>query len=290
MRLRPFTLSRLCGLTLALCACDSGDAREPEPRAHEAASPETPETPAMPTPAGAGEASPSAAPEAPRDPASIRAHLEALAPATTRAGHLRFTDPLLGDAVATEVLAARLAAAATLAQERHALAEALHRTGGAWSAAILTQLAVEADPEVRVILVGTLAKAPTADALAGLRLGLDDGDPRVRRAACELAGWAPEAGAAEAERLVAALGDDEAMIRAAAARSLGLLGDAGRFAAVAPGLQDSDAEVRLQSLRALERLDRSRAAGLPEVAALARSGRDPRVQRAAAKLRAEAAP
>ncbi|MCA9660945.1 MAG: HEAT repeat domain-containing protein, partial [Myxococcales bacterium] len=264
---------------------DSGDARDPEPRASEAAA-----TPAMPTPAGAGEATPSPAPETPSDPAAIRAHLEALDPATTRAGHLRFTDPLLRDAQATEVFAARLAVEATPAEERQALAEALHRTGGAWSAAILTQLEREADPEVRVILVGTLAKAPTADALAGLRLGLGDADSRVRRAACELAGWAPEAGAVEAERLVAALGDDEAMIRAAAARSLGLLGDAGRFAAVAPGLEDSDAEVRLQSLRALERLDRSRAAGLPEVAKLAESGGDPRVKRAAGKLRAEASP
>jgi HEAT repeat protein len=289
MRLRHSTFSRLCGLglALALVACDSGDARDPEPRASEAAA-----TPAMPTPAGAGEATPSPAPapETPSDPAAIRAHLETLSPATTRAGHLRFTDPLLSDAQATEVFAARLAVEVTAAEERQALAEALHRTGGAWSAAILTQLGEEADPEVRVILVGTLAKAPTADALAGLRLGLGDGDPRVRRAACELAGWAPEAGAAEADRLVAALGEDEAMIRAAAARSLGLLGDAGRFAAVAPGLEDSDAEVRLQSLRALERLDRSRAAGLPEVAKLAESGSDPRVKRAAGKLRAEAAP
>ena len=126
--------------------------------------------------------------------------------------------------------------------------------------------------------------------MVGLQRGLVDPLPVVRRAAAELAGWAPEAGrdsSVEAP-LSAALSDDDAGVRAAASRAFGLLGGSGRFEALRPGLADDDAEVRLQSLRALERLDRARAAGLSEVAGLAADDSDPRVVRAAGKLRSEA--
>ncbi len=284
----------LVGLLVGVVACDSGEARDPEPREGEGraraqAPEERAETP-MAAPAGAGEAEPGAA-EARREGAEARAFLEGLEPVKTRAGHLRFTARELEDPQASSIFAARLASADNPPELRLALAEALHRSGGEWSAASLAQLEVEADPEVRAILIRTLAKAPVEAALVGLERGLVDPLPAVRRAAAELAGWAPAAGrdpSVEAS-LRGALSDDDAGVRAAASRAFGLLGGSARFEAVRPGLADDDAEVRLQSLRALERLDRPRAAALSEVAGLAAEDPDPRVARAAGKLRSEAA-
>ena len=283
------------GLSLLLVgACDSGEPRDPEPRrgegeivAADASSAE--ESPApMAAPEGAGESEPrEASPR--REGEEARAFLETVEPVATRAGHLRFTAEEIADPQATAIFAARLAAPSSPPELRLALAEALHRSGGDWPAAILAQLAVEEDPKVRGILVSTLAKAPEAAALVGLQRGLVDPAAEVRRAACELAGWAPAAGrdSSVAAPLRAALADDDARIRAAAARAFGLMGEGDHFDAVMSGLADGDAEVRLQTLRALERLDPARAAALPEVASLAAEGSDPRVKRAATKLRAE---
>jgi len=289
----------LSGLVLSLlvgAACDSGEPRDPEPRRGEDgivaadASPAEDGLAPMAAPEGAGEAEAEARTAQPRrEGAEARAFLETAKPVSTRAGHLRFTAQEIADPQATAIFAARLATPETPQELRLALAEVLHRSGGDWSAAILAQLAVEHDPEVRGILVSTLAKAPEGAALVGLQRGLVDPAGEVRRAACELAGWAPAAGrdsSVEAP-LRAALGDDEARVRAAASRAFGLLGERDHFDAVMSGLVDDDAEVRLQTLRALERLDRDRAAALAEVASLAAEGSDPRVKRAASKLRAE---
>lgn len=279
-------LAALLALPLAGCDSDTGTAtpRSGGEAAAAAAPAPGPTFVAEESPPAPAEAAAASAEVAPADSAEVTAHLEALAPVRTRAGHLRFADPLLGRPEASEVLARRLADKGAPAEERLALAEALHRSGGAWSTAILAQLPNEADPEVRSILIGTLGKAPKADALAGLDRGLADPEAGVRRAACELAGWAREAGAEVQPRLVAALGDGDPRVRAAAARSLGLVGDAAAsFDALVPRLGDGDPDVRLQALRALGRLDRARTSALGALGDLAGDD-DPRIQRAVAEL------
>ena len=284
----------IAGLLAALVvgvACDSGEPRDPEPRGDEgvvAASPNPDAKTPMAAPEGAGEAEPREA-EPLREGAEARAFLETLEPVKTRAGHLRFTAREIADPQAAMIFGYRLAEPGSPQELRLALAEVLHRSGGDWSAVLLGQLDGEQDPAVRAILVSTLAKASEGPALLGIHVGLLDPDPGVRRAAAELAGWAPSAGreSSVAGPLQAALLDENAEVRAAASRSLGLLGEVDRFELLVPGLADADAEVRLQALRALERLDSRRAAALPAVASLAAEGSDPRVKRAATKLRAD---
>jgi HEAT repeat protein len=224
-----------------------------------------------------------AACDAPPAAAPVAAdELGALQPVRTRAGHLRFTDPRLADPGAAAVFAARLAAPATPAAERLALAEALPRCGGAWAPAALQQLAVEADPEVRAVLVGGLRRADAPAARDGARAGLADASPRVRAAAATLAGWVPAAGDELRPALRARLADAAPEVRAAAARALGLLADREGSAALARGLGDEAAEVRLESLRALQRIDPADAAARPELAAL-RADADARVRRLAGR-------
>lgn len=280
---------------LLLGACDSGEARDPESRSDDASEVVTPmASPKGAGQAGVGESGSEAEPERVplREGEALVEFLRTLEPVSTRAGHLRFTASEVATPEATEIFAARLAALTVPQGQRLALAEVLHRSGGDWSAASLVQLGIEEDPQVRVILVGTLGKAPTEAALKGLVRGLADSAPQVRRAACELAGVAALAGGDDSVQasLLAALTDDDAAVRGAAARAQGLLGQSTSFSAVMPGLGDDDAEVRLQSLRALERIDRARAAALPEVAALAADAEDARVRRVATELRAEVRP
>jgi HEAT repeat protein len=91
-------------------------------------------------------------------------------------------------------------------------------------------------------------------------------------------------GGPELERtLLAALGDQDAMVRAGAARSVGVLAISAGFDAVAPLLGDASAEVRLHALGALRRLDSSRAKSLAAVPPLTGDA-DPRVARVAQTL------
>lgn len=211
---------------------------------------------------------------------SRRAALRAIQPVETRAGHPRFTDPGLRDPLAAEVFGARLADPAAPAELRLALAEALPRCGGPWAEISVARLEVEEDAGVRAVLVAGLRRAEGEPPLVGARVGLADPEAKVRRAAAELAGWVPEVGTALATELQAALRDPSAEVRGAATRAIGLTGDAGAFAAVSRNLADRDAQVRLEAVRALKRIDAARAAGLPAMVTLQQDA-DERVRRAA---------
>ncbi len=236
-------------------------------------------------------------------PAQVN-ELRAATPVATRAGHPRFTNAALespGAAALAAPGAAALAApgAAALlldrlsrgtdpAPVRAALAEALPRAGGAYAAVLVGLMAKEPDPEVRVVMVGALRRAAAEPALAGLRAALEDSDPRVRAAAAEVASRRPD-GATLADPLLARLADDSAEVQLAATRSLGALGVEAAFPALQGRLKDMSpgtAELRLHSLRALVRIDATRAAGLPELTAL-RDDPDPKVAAAARRITAD---
>ena len=218
---------------------------------------------------------------APVDPDDQRrAMLREIRPVTTRAGQPRFTDQRLRDPLAAEVFGKRLADTGVAIEERLALAEALPRCGGAWADVSVMRLGIETDAGVRAVLIAGLRRAEGDQALVAARAGLRDPEAKVRRAAAELAGWVPEVGAALAGELRGALADPSAEVRGAATRACGLVGDREAFAALTRGLTDGEAQVRLEAVRALRRLDPTRAAGLPGMTTLQQDP-DERVQRAA---------
>lgn len=216
-------------------------------------------------------------------PAQV-AELRALTPVATRAGHPRFTGDALEHPAAALVLLDRLARAADPAPVRAALAEALPRTGGPYTAALVGLMAREADAGVRVAMVDALRRGAGEPALAGLRAGLVDPDPRVRAAAAEVAARRPD-GATLTAALLTALADDAAEVQLAATRSLGALAAPAAFPALQAQLGHGSADLRLHSLRALGRIDAERASRLPELVGL-RTDADPRVAEAADKLAA----
>jgi hypothetical protein len=233
---------------------------------------------------------PTAAPAAAADTEALDPAI--FTPQRARGGQLRFADERLHDnpAAAAELL--RRLDAEPRTEVRVALVEALPRTGGPWLDAILARLSQESEPAVRKAMVAILPRAEPQAAIAGILQGLGDADGYVRTEAALVAGSIPAALAAT-EGLITplqnALTDDHAPTRAAAARSLGILGAASAFAAVVPLLGDADPTVRLEAVRGLGRIDATRAAGLATVRSL-RHDSDPKVARAAAAVVGQGSP
>jgi HEAT repeat protein len=124
---------------------------------------------------------------------------------------------------------------------------------------------------------------PGADALAALEIALADVDPQVRVAAAIMAGRHPE-GASLAGPLIEAL-DDVPEVQLAASRSLGYLHVESATAALTGLLASGDADVRVSSLQAIDRIDPAYAEGLSQLAALVADA-DPTDARAAQKIAA----
>jgi HEAT repeat protein len=211
---------------------------------------------------------------------------EIFTPVRTRGGQLRFADEGLHDnPAATGELLSRLDRE-TSSEVRVALVEALPRTGGDWIDGALARLSTETDPGVRKALVAIMPRAEPSAGARGIAVGLADADGGVRIEAALAAGSIPAQVAVQAgliDLLSKALGGGEAQLRAAAARSLGILEAAGSFDAIRSLLGDPDARARLEALRALGRIDLSKAAALPSLRALRNDG-DPKIARAAAAL------
>ncbi len=208
------------------------------------------------------------------------------APHRTRGGKLRLADEGLHDnpAAAGELL--RRLDRESSTELRIALVEALPRTGGPWVDAIVARLPKEGEPAVRKAMVAILPRAEPAAAVAGILLGLGDADDHVRTEAALVAGSIPADLAAQnglVEPLAKGLVDTNRYVRAAAARSLGILREAGAFDGLVALLDDPAPTVRLQAVRALGRIDGTRAGQLPAVRHL-RDDADPKVARAAAGL------
>lgn len=220
-----------------------------------------------------------------RERPELVAELEALRPSTTRAGHLRFTTPLIHDADAAPVLLDRLLRTGDAAV-RAALAEALPRTGGAFAAALPDLLADESSPEVRAVLVAIAWRVPAEVAARVVEAGLGDGAAPVRAEAARTAGRIGDRARPEGA-LVAALGDPDAATRAAAAEALGVHRSGAAAEALASLLADDDADVRLAALRALRRAAPVALAAGDAARALA-GDPDPRVRRLAARIAEDA--
>jgi len=208
------------------------------------------------------------------DHPEIAARVDGMSPLKNRAGMLAFPGGDLVDPRAQVLIQDRLLDGGDDALVRTALAYALddaHRIP--WA------VAAELEPKVRAALISGYKKAGDADALAAFESALQDESLVVRVEAARLIGYRPDlVSETLLQGLASALSDQEADVRRFGVRSVSWRQDPGGFDRVEPLLGDASAQVRGAAVRALGKLDRERAAALPELQALS-SDADPRVKR-----------
>lgn len=139
------------------------------------------------------------------------------------------------------------------------------------------------ESEARRTLMSAIRRAPADQALPALRSGLVDPAADLREAAALAAGRRRDGATLAPELLAAATSDPEPRVRVAATRSLGTLRHADAFAPLQTNLAHEAPTVRLSALRALARIDPTRAAALPDLARL-QLDPDSRVAGAATKI------
>lgn len=131
----------------------------------------------------------------------------------------------------------------------------------------LAQLARETDRNGRQPLYRAVHNAPAETALPALRAALTGPDPALRAVAAQAASRRAD-GAALAAELLASLDHPDPTVRVWSARSLGVLRVADAFEPLRKNLAHDHPETRLSALRALARIDLTRASALPELARL----------------------
>lgn len=211
----------------------------------------------------------------------LAAHAADAAVVPTRSGGLRVID--LGSEWGPVLLADRLASGQDAPEVRLAVAAGIATRIHQWPEIAAGLVDAEADPAVLGVLLAGLQRVPPDLALPRLQTALSHSDSAVRVEAAVVLGRHAD-GAAAADALVVALGDDAAMVRGRAARALGRHAVGTAFEPLRGALADDDAAVRLQALRALEKVDAARTAALPELGELAVDS-DHRVARVATELR-----
>lgn len=219
-----------------------------------------------------------------REDADVAAELRDAPLVVTRARIGRVVHDSLGTPLARAVLADRLVNGQDVAADRLGLAHALAMDPEMDPVVLAGLISVEADPEVRAVLVwGWKESADAQAASAGLRVALSDPSPVVRTRAAEAAAYA-EIDPALADALLARLSDDTPEVRARSARALGWKKVGVAYEPLTALLGDADPAVRLQALSALERIDAERTAALPQLIELSEDA-DPKVARLAGQLR-----
>lgn len=201
-------------------------------------------------------------------------------PLATRPGFTRIRGAAVRTPAAASVFLVRYLEERDAPETRAALIEALPRTGGVYEDAIVELYDSESDEQVRAAMMAVLGRSDTAASAQSLAKGLTDRALSVRLEAAAAAGKHPQGGQLGAQ-LQGLLSDDSAQVRAIAARSLGFQHVATATEALAARLADDDADVRLESLRALARIDAEYLAAQPQAARLQQDD-DLRVRRAAA--------
>ncbi len=193
---------------------------------------------------------------------ALLAELTQLAPTTTRAGFVRFTSDALHDPRAASVFLDRLVRGGESEEVRSALVEALPRTGGAFADALVELYATETSAVVHSAYLFAARRAPATDALALVKRGLTDSASTVQAEAARTAA-AHASGKLLATELRAALHASDPAVRSEVARTLGILGVASARDELVSMLTDASGDVRLESLRAIERIEPGFAATLP---------------------------
>ncbi len=165
---------------------------------------------------------------------------------------------------------------AGLAEARQEAVKVALREGGAEAVELVLPLAaIDKDGGVRDRAFVELAKLRADGAAAAIAAGLRARDARIRAVTAELLGDRRDAGAAEVEALVAALGDDDLEVRRAAAWAAGQVKARAAAAALA-AFAEEEGDLRLRSIAvesysrigppgAAERLSSWAAEGGPDV-------------------------
>ena len=211
-------------------------------------------------------------------PEFVQALLE-LEPRNTRAKELRFTGSVIHDTDAVFVLVYRYLNEDNV-DVRAALAEALPRTGARFADVAADLIAGDESEKVRASFAGGLHRGAKNDAHRGLQIALADPSEKVRLEAVVALSRRAD-GAELGVPLSARLSDSSPRVQAAAARAAGVLKLDGSKQAVAKLLESPEANVRLQAVRALGRIDKQYAQGF---AAQLKIDADPRIARVASQL------
>ncbi len=187
-----------------------------------------------------------------------------------------------------EVIGERLQHGAEPVATRRALVDWLRRSTATWPTWADGAYAAEVDAQVRAAWIdaarylGSPSRLDRgADGRGVVMQGFDDPEASVRAQAARVAAYldAPQLVA----KLAAATRDPSDEVAGLAARSLGVLRAGGVYEEVAAVLGRQDPRARLWTVRALQRLDGTRARSDARIAAL-KSDPDERVARAAADV------
>ena len=152
---------------------------------------------------------------------------------------------------------------------RLAVVDALPTTGGDWQEGAAALVGIDADPRVRKKLVEVMRYTAWPHNIDGLRMAFTDEVATVRVAAARTTGFVRDGAGLYNERMNGSFDDDWDM-RAASVQALGQLRAAAARDRLVGMLADDRAEVRLQVLVALDRIDPEGLRRLPELERLAR--------------------
>jgi len=182
---------------------------------------------------------------------------------------LFFAQPEIADPRAAPVLLKRLLNGDDSVLTRLAVVDALPSTGGDWQQGAAALVAVDAYPRVRKKLVEVMRYVSWPHNVDGLRLAFTDEKAPVRVAAARATGFARD-GAGLYNELMNGTFDDDWDMRAACVQALGQLHATAARDRLIGMLADEQAEVRLQTMMALDRIDPEGLRERPELERLAR--------------------
>jgi hypothetical protein len=192
---------------------------------------------------------------------------------TTRNGRPRFMQAFMLDPAAWPAIEQRLLNGDDSVEVRQALLVGLPMVDG-WAAVAEALMQDLEAPVLREGLVYLAGRSRSVGLQGVLEAGIVDVDPVVRATAAR--SWASMAGGDQ--RLRVALSDGSAEVRAAAAWSVGVRGDSLSTTLLQGLLSDSEADVRLNALGALERVLGAKVAQQVDLRGLATDA-DDRVRR-----------
>lgn len=203
-------------------------------------------------------------------------------PMVTRAQFYRFTTTEMTDAAIMPILMERLLHKDEHPEVRAALIEVMGRSAGDWPEAAAELATSESDGLVRQAATFVLRRAPAEVAMPALAEAMTDSVADVRAEAARSAGWHAE-GQLLGSQLIPLLQDGDDEVRAMAARSTGWKGVDAAVGPLGALLDDPSADVRLNALRSIDRIDSAAAKALTELPTLTNDS-DARVARLAAKI------
>jgi len=203
-------------------------------------------------------------------------------PKRTRAGIPRFSGSALSTDGATEALLSRLLDDHDSPQVKAAVVEALRRSTGEWQVQLSDIYSTQESALVRETIVDVLTQADLEVFTPVIEQAVQDQNPSVRTAAMRAIGDNSQ-GVVFATWLNAGMLDESEHVRAAAARSAGLVKSSHSWDALTDALSDRNSNVRLRAVRSLAAIDMEKAKSMAQMKSL-RLDENTKVSRAATQV------